>query len=148
MLLRTITLTPFFIFVFAQKALALQVHPAPEGLYAHQMAHLFYLLSMLLFIYWIRRSELGFQRAWRYIQYGCLLLALWNVWAFVGHIIDHNLPRDFFVGQGWDKSLAVSEAPAGYLYILLKMDHLICVPAVALLFLALRQLKKKSQEAQ
>jgi len=143
MFLRTIALMPIFLFLFVQKAFALQVHPPPEGLYAHQIAHLFYFASMIIFIYWIRRSKLGSQKAWRYIQYGCALLALWNILAFVGHIIEHNLPEELFVGEGWGRRVRVENLAAGYLYLLLKMDHLICVPAVIMLFMALRWLRKR-----
>ncbi len=131
----------------AENAHALQVHPAPEGLYAHQMAHVFYILSMVLFIYWIHKTDLGKQTAWRYVQLGCAFLALWNIWAFVGHVIDHNLSRDIFLGEGWNRIMMADEWTTGYLYVILKMDHFICVPAVALLFVALRKLnREKGQE--
>ena len=55
-------------------ALAVQEHGAPEGLYAHQFAHLFFLASMGLLIYWLRQRQLVRQAGWRYIQYAALLL--------------------------------------------------------------------------
>jgi hypothetical protein len=126
-----------------EAAWALQVHPAPTGLYAHQIAHLFFLLSMAAMALWLARNRLTQRPGWRFIQWSCLLFVLWNLGAIVGHAIDHRLPEEAFAGSGWNQQLVVERAILPYLYLLLRMDHLTCVPAMALLLVALRKFRKE-----
>jgi len=53
----------------SEPALATQAHNAPEGLYAHQLAHVFFIISMGVLIYWLRERKLVQAVGWRYIQY-------------------------------------------------------------------------------
>lgn len=129
-----------------EAVLALQVHPSPEGLYAHQIAHAFFILSMATLSFLLQKRGLVRQRGWRYIQLACICFILWNIEAMAGHMIDSRLPADAFDGSGWGKVLVVERAIAPYFYYFLKMDHLICIPAIFLLFLGLRSLKIESEE--
>ena len=54
-------------------ALAFQSHPAPEGLYAHQFAHVFFLIAMIFLAYWLEYNKLTLHRGWRLIQAACVL---------------------------------------------------------------------------
>jgi hypothetical protein len=69
-------------------AFSLQLHGDPEGLYVHQIAHFFFVISMTILIYWLFRMKLLFQRGWRFIGLGATFLILWNIDAFVGHWIE------------------------------------------------------------
>jgi hypothetical protein len=128
----------------AGPAWALQVHPAPEGLYAHQIAHVFFLMSMVTMIFWLRKNRLIERPGWRMIQWSCLFFILWNAGAIWGHIMDHRLAEDAFVGSGWSRRLVWDRASLPYLYIFLRMDHLTCVPAMGLLYLALRRFRREA----
>jgi hypothetical protein len=75
----------FFVLAPAEHAFAIQTHGAPEGLYAHQLAHLFFILCMGSFAYRIRRSSLPKNQGWQLIVLGSILLIAWNLWAFTGH---------------------------------------------------------------
>ena len=131
----------FPLFLRPDAALALQIHPAPEGLYAHNIAHAFFIFSMATLAFWLQKRRLVVEKGWRYIQISCLLFIFWNIDAMAGHIIDSYLSEEAFTGQGWAKSMIKEKVFAPYFYYLLKMDHLICVPAIFFLFLGLKRLK-------
>lgn len=131
-----------FVLVESQ-ALALQVHPEPEGLYSHQIAHLFFIFSMAILIFWLRERGLVAEAGWRLIQWGCVMFIVWNVGAFWGHAIEAGMPEESFVGRGWSKSLVVREVAFPGLYLFFKMDHLTCVPAVLFFYLGLRKIQRK-----
>jgi len=67
------------ILLSAEPALGTQAHSAPEGLYAHQLAHIFFTVSMGVLIYWLRERQLVQSLGWRYIQYAPLFFILWNL---------------------------------------------------------------------
>ncbi|MCG6894961.1 MAG: hypothetical protein LJE65_15255 [Desulfobacteraceae bacterium] len=130
--------------LLAQPALATQGHGAPEGLYAHQFAHVFFAISMGILIYWLRRARLVDQPGWRHIQFSAVFFILWNIDAFIVHMLEEQLAVLAVTRVNpWHISLA-SPAPytwLQYLYIVVKLDHLLCVPAMAFLFSGLRRLR-------
>lgn len=125
----------------ASPAWALQAHAGPEGLYVHQGAHIFLAFSLLVFALNIQRSALVRQKAWRLLARGAILFILWNIWAFVGHLSPFALPESSFImepGQITPSLLVTSWHEV--LYYLLKMDHLLCVPALLFFYAGLRLL--------
>jgi hypothetical protein len=122
---------------------AIQVHPAPEGLYAHQLAHLFLAASLGFFAFWLQRRGLVAINGWRLIQASCLLLVLWSLAAMAGHHLEGRLSPEALRSAEGGAYLAV-DGPRALLYYLLKMDHFLCVPAMALLYLGLRRLRGSS----
>jgi hypothetical protein len=56
------------ILFIAQPVLATQAHSAPEGLYAHQLDHIFFIISMGVLIYWLRARQLVKVVGWRHIN--------------------------------------------------------------------------------
>lgn len=124
-------------------AFAIQLHGDPEGLYGHQIAHLFFVASMGILIYWLIRMKLIFRRGWRFIALAAVFLILWNLDAFVGHAIEGSDGVGLVVEGGWINGTvrfsALSDTMA-ILYYFLKLDHLLCVPAVVSLFIGLREL--------
>jgi len=132
-------------------ALAIQTHGPLEGLVVHQIGHFLYGLAMLGFSLRIRRSHLSRRPSWRLMAAGSLLLALWNGWAFVAHILNRTVPADHFLVSpaGVRTGLEIS-TPVDALFYLFKMDHLLSVPALVLIYLALsamnRDLTSRKQE--
>jgi hypothetical protein len=125
----------------AHPALATQTHGAPEGLYVHQLAHLFFIVSMGSLEFWLRQRNLVLEPGWKYIQMAAILFIFWNIDAMTVHFMDEHLHIlgitkvdlwhiriESLQGQ---YSLAV-------LYYLLKLDHLLCVPAMFFLYKGLR----------
>lgn len=127
----------------AAPAWATQKHGDPEGLLVHQIAHIFFAITMALLVYWLRSRNLTIKSGWRFIQYAAVLLVVWNVDAFLVHMLDEasgllHIKRVGnwhiqIVAENADKTLEV-------LYYLAKLDHLWCVPALALLYFGLRRL--------
>jgi hypothetical protein len=128
--------------------LATQGHAGIEGVWVHQFAHVFFLFSMGLLIFWLRQAGLVKQPGWRYIQYAALFFILWNVDAFLVHFLEEqslavtvhtidpwHLRIDATGGRDWVASL----------YYLAKLDHLLCVPAMVCLMLGLRHMLQENR---
>jgi hypothetical protein len=131
--------------VFPGNAWAVQSHGAPEGLYVHQLAHIFYTAS-LCYLFWdIRRSAFR-SRGWLFLQAFCVFMILWNMVAFTGHSLASYVDSGDFI------------SPTGYLstrlhgpitsvklwYYFTKLDHLFSVPALICLYLAMKGIYRSS----
>lgn len=144
-------LLPFLCLCFPGEALALQVHGEPEGLYVHQMAHLHYVFALGYFFWDIRRASFT-GRGWRYLQIFCLLMACWNLLAFIGHLAGVYLnPESLMQTDCYLETRLLEPFTLNKLvYFATKLDHLIYVPAMFFLFLGLRSfyhsVAKKSGE--
>lgn len=137
-----------WLLVSAQPAAAAQVHAAPEGLYAHQIGHLIFIVAMGILIYWLRHRRLTHHQGWRRLQYAALFFMLWNADAGLAHLLESRsgLFTSFDLGT-WQARLTAApgrEFPVA-IYYLAKMDHLLCVPAIVFLYLALRELLQGGQ---
>jgi len=129
-------------------AAATQVHVPSEGLYVHQIAHIFFALAMALLLYWLRQRQLVRERGWRLIQLAALFFIIWNIDAFVVHILDDrsDLFRTIDAGT-WHASIEFDRQIEllALLYYLGKMDHLWCAPGMILLYLGLRSLLREAR---
>lgn len=131
----------------ADPVLATQTHGQPEGLYVHQMAHVFFIISMGSLEFWLRQRNLIKEKGWKYIQWSAVLFILWNINAALVHFLDEHLDILGIIKidlwhiqvesiQGQD-SIAL-------LYYVLKLDHLLCVPAMFFLFYGLKTILKNT----
>ena len=145
---KTLTLCCFFVF-WPGAAWALQTHPAPEGLYAHMLAHVFFIVTLGIFTYWLHSTGLVRERGWRFIQLSCFMFILWNLDTFTVHWIEHTMTKDMFITTGldWSQRLAMTGGWRSWVYYLGKFDHLLCVPAILLLLMGLRHLYKETGTA-
>ena len=132
------------ILFIAQPALATQAHSAPEGLYAHQLAHIFFIVSMGVLIYWLRARQLVKMVGWRHIQYAALFFILWNMDAFCVHLLEEQIALvEVQRLDGWQIRISSppnAGLPYGWLYYAAKLDHLLCVPALLFLYSGLKRL--------
>jgi len=132
----------------AEPALATQGHGGPEGLYVHQMSHVFFAFSMGILIYWLRVRGLHRQQGWRHIQYAACLFIVWTLDAFMVHLFEEQLriahlspmPGLWATIDAADDSIAIK-----FIYYCIKLDHLFCVPALFFLYMGLRSLLKQSE---
>lgn len=132
--------------MFPLQASALQVHTAPEGLYSHQLGHIFFTASMAILAFWLQRTRLTTARGWRYIQISCIAFILWNIGAISGHTVESWQGADAFVRISSGRALVLDKAVSPYLFYFLKLDHLLAVPAMIFLLLGLKRLKGESLE--
>ena len=134
---------------FATPAMATQTHGEPEGLVAHQIAHLFFMVSMGFLVYWLHARRLTKERGWRFIQYAAILLILWNMDTFFAHTLDEAVDLlDIRRIGNWHIRIV---AESGFesletLYYAAKLDHLWCVPALWLLYIGIKRLEQSGQE--
>jgi hypothetical protein len=136
------------IFMIAEPAFATQAHSAPEGLYAHQLAHIFFIISMGVLIYWLRARRLVQSSGWRYIQYAALFFILWNLDAFTVHLLEEQLAIiDIQRINLWQINITAPHHSTAlvWLYYFAKFDHLLCVPALLFLYFGLKRLLKRTE---
>ncbi len=138
------------LFLWPEPAGAVQEHGAPEGVVIHQGAHLFFLAAMGLLILRLRQRGLIREAGWRRIQLAAFFFALWNADAFFAHLLDEHwgIVQTSRIGPGW---LRIEAGLWGEilapLYYLAKLDHLLCVPAMAFLYAGLRALRRRAADA-
>ncbi len=136
----------FAIAALPGEALAIQTHGGAEGLYVHQIGHLLFLGMAVALALRLRGNPELSSRGWRRIKASCLLFALWNAVAFVGHCLEEVMPVPVFVGGGnpWSRVLADAPQWEALLFYMCKLDHLLAVPAMFLFLQGLRALEKEN----
>lgn len=120
---------------------ALQSHGPPEGIYVHQLAHLFY-AAALCYLFWdVGRSAFP-GKGWRYLQMFCVLMVLWNLVAFSGHWLGFYIANSDIVRTSGYFSSQIAGPITGtkIIYFCATLDHLLSVPALYCLFLCMRSL--------
>jgi len=128
-------------------ALATQAHGGIEGVISHQIAHLFFIVSMGFLIYWLRERQLVKESGWRFIQYGAFFLILWNINAFTVHLLSEQMGLIQIKKVGlWQVQINAVSGSKGLevLYYIAKLDHLFCVPALIFLYFGLKRLLRES----
>jgi hypothetical protein len=131
-------------------ALATQGHAGIEGVWVHQFAHLFFLFSMGLLIFWLRQAGLVKAPGWRYIQYAALFFILWNLDTLLVHFLDEQILAVKVRRLGeWQIHIDVigDRTWLAMIYYLGKLDHLLCVPAMLCLLLGLRHMLQEEHPA-
>lgn len=127
----------------AHPAHAVQVHAGPEGLYAHQISHVFFASSMGLLVYRLRQRGLVQEPGWRLIQFSALFFILWNLDSMLAHYLDDRVDLYAKIDAATlGGRISLLKGPSGLilLYYFARMDHLLSVPAIVLLYLGLRRL--------
>lgn len=123
---------------------AIQAHGGNEGVVVHQMGHVFFLVSMGAFVYWLRESRIAEKSGWRCIMGFALLMGLWNLDVLVMHYLDEQGGLLQVSKTGPWQILIQSESGSSFLellYYLGKLDHLICAPALYFFYLGLARIK-------
>ncbi|MBF0112002.1 MAG: hypothetical protein HQK74_04630 [Desulfamplus sp.] len=128
-------------------AYATQMHSAAEGVIVHQIGHLFFLISMIILYFTIRGKSLDSQQGWRLIQLSALLFSLWNLDALIVHFLDNQIDMIYL------KNISIFEAqidsinnskPLILFYYFLRLDHLLSLPAMILLWRGLSLILKQN----
>jgi len=123
---------------------AIQTHGDPEGLYAHQLGHVFFLIAMVYVCWQIWRQGLTSKPGFPRLFWACILFGAWNILTFIGHIAEERLDPgaiDRQAGYFW-RTLHITDLN-GLLFYLAKLDHLLLVPAFLMFYLALRAFRRQ-----
>lgn len=127
---------------------AIQLHDGSEGIITHQVGHLFFLFSMVVLIFTLPGKGLDKQKGWRLIQYSAFFFILWNLDVITAHFFDNqiNIAKIENISSGMIKVVTHKDSPfLAWLYYCLKLDHLLCVPAMLFLYKGLSYLVNEHQ---
>jgi len=140
---------PVALLLAPDQAWALQSHGEPEGIYVHQMAHIFY-AAALGYLFWDVGRNAFPGKGWRYLQTFCALMILWNVAAFSGHWLGFHIDNSEIMRSSGYFSSQIMGPISGVklIYFCATLDHLLSVPALFFLFLSLRTLYRSSDKAE
>lgn len=122
-------------------ALAFVPH-AYEGIYIHQMGHIFFFVSCVFIIWVIKNHNLRDKKGWRYIYLSQIFFVLWNIDTFVGHITEYWIEPSQIVGgkEGWDYFMReISIQGKEYLYYITKYEHILIMLAMFFFVKGLRE---------
>ena len=140
----------FCLLCWGSPAWAVQAHGQAEGPVVHLMAHFLLFVALLLFLYVLHTKPPDTGLSWRSLKLSLLFFILWDM----DHLFIHwfagdmspdirdsgvSLMGDYFVGP---RSLL------NLFYYLGRFDHLLCVPALWFLAIALRDFSKIIEERQ
>jgi len=142
--IRRITALVSFLILSAAPAQAVQLHGGVEGLVVHQLGH-FLFAGGMLFLLIIGRLNQWRGAGWDRFRCFLSLTVLWNVLTFTGHWLRHFVDDEKFVRVGGKVvGFHIDSAPDIVFY-LASLDHLLLLPALLCLAVALRQWKKESE---
>ncbi len=128
-------------------AWAVQSHAAPEGLYVHQLAHIFYAAAMCYLFWGVRQSAFKL-RGWRFLQIFCVFMVVWNVVAFTGHALAPYIHHADFTHETGYLSTHLQGPFTGVKlwYYFTQLDHLFSIPSLFFLYLAMKNIYRSSCE--
>ncbi|MEJ2093548.1 MAG: hypothetical protein P8X65_15315 [Syntrophobacterales bacterium] len=133
--------------LFPSPALAIIQHWDPrEGLFIRQFSYLFFMLTMILFIYELKQGELHHRRGFRLLVWASVFFALWNFDCFLGQLFGLYFEAQTIVGTpgSWAQRLGMAN-PGNWLSYFTKLDHLLLVPAFLLFYLGLRAFRREQE---
>lgn len=128
---------------------AIQLHAGSEGIITHQVGHLFFLFSMGALIFTITGKGLGRQQGWRLIQYSAFFFILWNLDAITAHFFDNQIQIITIENISVYKIKLITnhDSPVmAWFYYALKLDHLLCVPAMFFFYKGLSNLVHEQKQ--
>ncbi len=129
------------------QALATCDYGRPEGVHTHQLAHLFFIISMGILIYRLREKKPPLPPGWKFIQYSAIFFILWSLDAFAVHFMDEqfNIIQIKIIGL-WQIKIndCFNNNLLKFFYYLARMDYLLCMPAFIFLYYGLRSLLKEN----
>ncbi len=128
---------------------AIQLHDSMQGIITHQVGHLFFLFSMVALIFTISGKGLDKQKGWRLIQYSAVLFVLWNLDTLAAHFVDNqiNVVKMENISLTQIKVITNNNSSIlAWFYYILKLDHLLCVPAIFFLYKGLSTLVNEQRQ--
>ena len=132
-----IVLVSYLLFL-AEPAFAVQVHGGLEGLVSHQVGHILF-ASGMLFLLVIGHVNNWHGAGWSRFRCFLGLTVLWNVITFAGHWLRLFVDDGKFVRIGGKTVGFRIESFWDFIFYIANLDHLVLLPALICLTMALRQ---------
>ncbi len=135
--------------LYPDPALATCEYGLPQGVHTHQLAHIFFIISMGILIFRLRGKNTHLSSGSRFIQYSALFFILWSLDAFTVHFlsVQFNIiqvktigPLQIKIKDCFDCNLLK------FFYYLARMDYLLFMPAFIFLYYGLKRLLKESHQ--
>lgn len=122
-------------------AWATQEHADPEGLYSHQIAHIFFMFSMIVLAFQAWRTK-PLHKGWRLIGLSAISFLLWNITTFSVHWIRETINPKIFSGsaRNWTQMIDLTGCGAQLLYAGKIFDHIFLFSSILIFILGLRKL--------
>jgi len=128
-------------------ALATCDYGRPEGVHTHQLAHIFFIISMGILIYRLRIKKPQLPSGWKFMQYSALFFILWSLDAFAVHFLNEqfNIIQVKTIGP-WQIKIndCFNNNLLKVFYYLARMDYLLFMPAFIFLYYGLKRLLNES----
>lgn len=134
---KVLTALAYLILALPGNLYALQFHLNSEGIITHQIGHLFFLFSMVVLMFIISGKGLAIHKGWRLIQVSAFFFILWNACAITVHFLDNQIYAVSVerLANGYARIRTQNNSSLlGWVYYGLKLDHLLCVPAMFLMY--------------
>lgn len=130
----------------AVPAQAVQLHGGIEGLVVHQLGHILFAAGMLFLLVtgWLNHWH---GAGWGRFRCFLRLTFLWNVLTFTGHWLRLIVDEGKFVRVGGKVVGLQVNSLADIVLYCASLDHLLLLPALICLTIALRQWKQESEGA-
>jgi hypothetical protein len=110
------------------------------GPYVNEMAHLLFLGAMIFFIYEIHSAGLKQFLGFRYLFWAWVLLAVWNLDAFLGRLAACSLTGPLLSGEGLPLQLQIADVSSWIVFLTHINNFILLVPAFYLLYRGIRAL--------
>jgi hypothetical protein len=123
---------------WAAPALAVQTHGGGEGLVAHQIGHLLFVIGMASLLFHLGRMGVA-GPGWGCFRGFLGTIVAWNILTMTGHWLDERIDPDRFLTVGGQIDAFTVTGFTEACFYLTRLDHLLLVPSFVLLMLALRR---------
>lgn len=127
---------------------ASQTNLNPEAIYIKQLAHLFFMLSMVFLINRLRHRKLTEKAGWRHIRYSALFFILWSANAFCLNFLEKQAMWSKMAIFG-EWQARVSSSPGSWaekINCLARLDIFLCLPALLFLYYGLKKITDENQK--
>ena len=128
---------------WASPAWGVQEHGDTEGMVAHQMGHVLFVIGMLYPLYHLHRNKQQ-EDGWCCFRGFLWTVCLWNIIAFFGHWFAYLVePESFLKTSGAITGFKISSL-TDLLFYLTSLEHLVLAPSLILLYMALRHWNRQT----
>ena len=115
------------------------------GPYVNEIAHLLFLVAMVVFIYEICHAGLQNFSGFRYLLWAWILLALWNIDAFLGRWAAWSLQEPIILREGSSLQLRVHDVRTWVAFLLQLNNFILLIPAFYFFYRGIKALTKISR---